>query len=64
MILDVFVVKRDKKKNTIHDKKITNRDFFLRKEWPLVVRGMHVRTVFRFHFYMWYSLYLVRGTVR
>ena len=30
----------------------------------LVVRRMHVRTVFRFHFYMWYSLYPVRGTVR
>ena len=29
-----------------------------------VVRGMHVRNIFRFYFYMWHGLYLVRGTVR
>ena len=33
MIRDVFVVNRDKQ-ITIHDKKITNRDLFLRQEWP------------------------------
>ena len=30
VIRDIFVVNRDKQKKTFHDKKITNRDFFLR----------------------------------
>ena len=41
-------------------------DVFFGGDWhrELVVRGMHVRTVFRFYFFMWYGLYLVGGTVR
>ena len=39
---------------------------FFGEDWrrELVVRGMHVRTVFGFIFYLWYGLYLIRGTER
>ena len=40
-------------------------DVFFGGDWRReLVRGMHVRTVFRFYFCMWYGLYLVRSTVR